>query len=430
MRKVGLATLALMMGAIAVMAQSNVDFNIIGAGARARGMGGAFIGVADDATAIGWNPAGIAQLDKMEASAVGVFNMKKATEDQNWNYPLYSWDSTASSEASVSHIAPSFFSLIIPFKATDRNVVIGVAYNRMIDMGWGKSKDSTTASWTVEKEWKGTGGIDAITPALAIQITPKFSLGLAGNIVMNSYKETYNADYSDGDYYEETYEESYSGFNLNSGILAQLNKQISVGAMFRFPFTLSVEQEENSWSSSYIGTGSLPLYEYEITMPMMFGVGLAFRPSENMTLAFDYERRNYSSSEMTGPYSSTGADTTYNWGMQNVNQLRVGMEYLFVGQNAVFPVRLGFRTNPQVWPALEWKEDASGNWSSDSTGLNGTVFTGGFGMKFGNIWFDLAGEYGTTTTYRWERLDYDGYTYKDEIKENSFNVLASCIVHF
>ena len=33
-----------------------------GLGARAESMGGAFIGVADDWTAIYWNPAGLAQL--------------------------------------------------------------------------------------------------------------------------------------------------------------------------------------------------------------------------------------------------------------------------------------------------------------------------------------------------------------------------------
>ncbi len=38
-----------------VISQS-INYNTIGAGARARGMGGAFIGVADDATAASWNP--------------------------------------------------------------------------------------------------------------------------------------------------------------------------------------------------------------------------------------------------------------------------------------------------------------------------------------------------------------------------------------
>ena len=45
--------------------------NPVGSGARAVGMGGAFIAVADDATAASWNPAGLVQLERPELSIVG-----------------------------------------------------------------------------------------------------------------------------------------------------------------------------------------------------------------------------------------------------------------------------------------------------------------------------------------------------------------------
>ncbi len=45
--------------------------NPVGSGARALGMGGAFIAVADDATAASWNPGGLVQLERPELSAVG-----------------------------------------------------------------------------------------------------------------------------------------------------------------------------------------------------------------------------------------------------------------------------------------------------------------------------------------------------------------------
>ena len=47
------------------------SFNPVGSGARALGMGGAFIAVADDATAASWNPGALMQLDKPEVSIVG-----------------------------------------------------------------------------------------------------------------------------------------------------------------------------------------------------------------------------------------------------------------------------------------------------------------------------------------------------------------------
>jgi long-subunit fatty acid transport protein len=42
------------------------DFMANGAGARALGMGGAFAAVADDASAVYWNPAGLSGLEKRQ----------------------------------------------------------------------------------------------------------------------------------------------------------------------------------------------------------------------------------------------------------------------------------------------------------------------------------------------------------------------------
>src|SRR5712692_400351 len=49
----------------------------LGVGARPLGMGGAFVAVADDATAASWNPAGLALLLHPEVSIVGESVMSK-----------------------------------------------------------------------------------------------------------------------------------------------------------------------------------------------------------------------------------------------------------------------------------------------------------------------------------------------------------------
>ena len=45
----------------------------MGSGARAMGMAGAFIAIADDATAASWNPAGLIRLERPEVSIVGAY---------------------------------------------------------------------------------------------------------------------------------------------------------------------------------------------------------------------------------------------------------------------------------------------------------------------------------------------------------------------
>ncbi len=149
------------------------------------------------------------------------------------------------------------------------------------------------------------------------------------------------------------------------GLLLHLNKYLSIGASFRFPFTMSrTGKWEESWFDSS-GTGSddeeLPDPQREWTMPMMIGTGIALKPTENLTLAFDFEHRGYSSTEYTYYYEDFRVlimKQHMNAGWMSINQFRVGMEYLFVGQNAVFPVRLGFKTNPQIDPQITRTYDA------------------------------------------------------------------------
>ncbi len=66
MKRVIALILALVMGLSALALASGTGAftgNKLGVGARALGMGSAFVAVADDATAMIWNPAGLAQLD-------------------------------------------------------------------------------------------------------------------------------------------------------------------------------------------------------------------------------------------------------------------------------------------------------------------------------------------------------------------------------
>jgi long-subunit fatty acid transport protein len=419
MRKVGLVILMLSAITSMAVAQQDYDFNIMGTGARARGMGGAFIGVADDATAVGWNPAGIAKLDKMEASVVGAFTMVKYTGELTFDAEKESYDETA------SHIAPAFGSFILPIKMGERNLAFALAYQRMIDMGAktkGSDEDYTLGdyNWTYEAK----GGLDAITPAMALQLNNNFSVGAAANIYINGLTQEYNETYIDigncTDNYK--YEEDYSGFNLNLGALLNMPKY-SIGFMARLPFTLGVDiTETNTWDYTANGDNSGTVVDKmtgaEFTMPMMIGFGGALKPTDKLTLAVDYEIRSYSNSEFS--YQGYTDDA----GLNDCNQLRVGMEYIFSGSNAVFPVRLGFRTDPKTFDGF------TGTWSApDTSQASGTVITGGFGLIMGKVMFDLAYEYGTLTPVD---ISGDFYGYNISMKKTykTHNIMASAIIHF
>ncbi|MDH4222330.1 MAG: PorV/PorQ family protein [candidate division Zixibacteria bacterium] len=65
---------------------TGANFLKIGVGARASGMGGAFVGVADDATSIYWNTAGLSQLERQEI----VFVHNQWYQDVKYEYFGYS----------------------------------------------------------------------------------------------------------------------------------------------------------------------------------------------------------------------------------------------------------------------------------------------------------------------------------------------------
>jgi len=65
---------------------TGANFLKVGIGARASGMGGAFVGIADDATSIYWNTAGLSQLSQQEI----VFVHQNWYQDVNFEYLGYS----------------------------------------------------------------------------------------------------------------------------------------------------------------------------------------------------------------------------------------------------------------------------------------------------------------------------------------------------
>src|SRR5947209_3571553 len=94
------------------------SFNPIGAGARGLGMGGAFIGVADDGTAASFNPAGLAQLRRTELAVVGFDDELKVTQQVG---------DKAVTLPRLRHQAPDFVGLSVPFDVGGRNLTVEVS---------------------------------------------------------------------------------------------------------------------------------------------------------------------------------------------------------------------------------------------------------------------------------------------------------------
>lgn len=344
-------TLILLSLSTFLFAQS-VNLNFVGAGARARGMGGAFIGVADDATAASWNPAGLPQLEKAEASVAAMFESYTPSSDATgFDAEPYKY----------SHFSLNFGSLALPLAVGDRNLVAAVAYHKVLDLYYGYEDDFS--------ETERTGGVNAIIPSIGIQLTPMISVGASANIYTGT--TDYTSKVKSG-YFEDTEESyDYSGTNFTIGGLVDLN-QLSLGVVFKTPFGLN---ETNSDTD----------YDVDINMPSMLGFGVSYKATDVLTIAADYEMRKFSNASITynEDYINHRKGVEEDLNYEDLNQFRLGMEYLVVTGNNVMPVRLGFATTP-----TPFKDDNN----DQIVGIN---LAAGIGLIMGNLNLDLGIEYNT-----------------------------------
>ncbi len=365
----------------------NVNFNLTGAGARAAGMGGAFIGVADDATAVVWNPAGLTQLHHPEASIVTRF-----IND------TYEWDFYGEkTEESQDHFVLNFISGATPLTFGDTKLVLAAAYQKQIDL-YSYSKFVNYEG--NDYEFEGTGGVDSATLGVGAPILPFVSLGFATNIWMGKY-ESVEIEEGYSYYFEDNYEESYSGLNFIFGGMIDLNNlenpvPLRLGVNFRTPFDLKIEYEGIEIETGYYD------YEYEgddtFEMPTMLGFGASCKIGELFTVAMDYETQMYSQADYID---------------FDLNQFRVGGEYLVVNDFAVIPLRAGWQTYPTLYADHNDDQIIGMGWSA-GTGLIFERFT----LEF-------------TYSHQGYEIDYGEFMGYDDIETVGKNTIsASGIIYF
>jgi hypothetical protein len=154
----------------------------IGAGARALGMGGAFSAVADDASAVTWNPAGLVQCERPEfALSTG--------GGYNWIGGASSHDESPSSP-DLEHV-----SVLLPFFAGGCMQTIGVAWQRQYDYArektWDRSvvldfDDPPAGDFVLlthdHDEYHRSGSLATLGASYAIEPVSGLALGLTVNL--------------------------------------------------------------------------------------------------------------------------------------------------------------------------------------------------------------------------------------------------------
>jgi long-subunit fatty acid transport protein len=411
--------------------------NPVGSGARATGMGGAFIAVADDATAASWNPAGLIHLEKPEVSIVySYFN-----RSQSYNSSTHPELMGTTHEIDLHDI--NYASLAYPFTLLDRNMIVTINYQRLYDMNKRVNTNLTETNANgdfVNKHISFTqeGYLGAISPAIAIQIMPDLYFGASVNIFDDIFG-TSNWGFREKGYgtgqvlglpYQENFlwteKNTFSGLNANLGLLYTLNGKYSFGFVFKTPFTASVKKETVSTSEGIttipfpgfppvISTTNLTSSEtFTYDMPLSYGFGFAYRHSDNLSFALDIYRTQWSDFAITNQNGTrinpiTGASLDLGK-PRDTTQIRTGAEYLFIGDKLVIPVRAGIFYDPE--PGREKIDDFFG-------------FSVGSGITYDKWAFDFSYQ------YRWgSHVSSDISQSGISMDTTQHTVMTSLIYHF
>ena len=377
--------------------------NPVGSGARALGMGGAFIAIADDATAASWNPGGLIQLETPEISVVGAYFNR--TEDTN-----LCTTPEASCEQSVSKGNINYLSAAYPFTLWNHNMIVSLNYQHLYDFTreWIFPLSQTSTSLTVNQnvDYEQEGSLSAIGVAYSIQINPQLSFGLtlnfwedgvyeneweqkthqAGSGILNGNALTFESNSFD--------RYSFSGFNANLGVLWNVNSQLTIGAVIKTPFTADLEHESRfssairfpSAPASNTTTSTSSKEDEELDMPMSFGIGLAYRFSDQLTASLDIYRTGWgdfiledSNGNKTSPISGKSEDES---DIDPTYQIRMGVEYLFINPKYVIPLRGGIFYDPA--PAEGSPDDFYGFSIGSGIAKERFVFDIAYQYRFGN----------------------------------------------
>ena len=331
--------------------------NTFGLGARTMGMGGAFLGVADDFTTLYWNPAGLAQIRKFELySSLSHSEQRVDTK--------FTRGRTA--EVGSSKTRPNSIGLVYPLYANRGGFAFALGYNRpqnfdseITIQGLDPSSDSVFSGLEVDETTFNSGGIGIwsfgagvfISDSILLGGSVDFWHGSSFNELDSAAEDVNNIDSAIESFaFHDTVDRDYSGLGGRIGVLAFAGKNVTLGGTVTLPVNLEVSEDweqitvvefDNGDEAVEGDDGSIL---FDIERPFEFGGGIAIKLLEKrVTLAGDVQFTDWTQTEYD-PLPADDAQSNFSRYYDATIQVRVGAEYRIPGIET--SVRLGYFRDP------------------------------------------------------------------------------------
>jgi long-subunit fatty acid transport protein len=394
---------------LVVAEQSRPSFSILGAGARAAGMGGAFTALADDASAASFNPAGLALLVRPEASLV--LDGRSRSDDhagfanlEDGAVELYDPSSTSFDTAGLNFVSATW-----PVTANGRTLTFQLSYHRLIDFTFEGERNITERTGggeplgVIDQRIDQDGDVYTLSLAAAYQLTQRMSLGLtvarwdgAWSFSSLTREEPIGAA---GESLRYRQDNEWSGWNVTGGVLLRY-RYLNVGVSLRSPFTGDFRVDSRLDTSFESPFEPSSRFDGELRWPASYTVGLAVKPLETWVVTTDYSEFDWDDMEVTGleggPVNFFDLKSEEETEARHGGTWRIGTEYTVFPGSDVLALRAGWFSEPRPVPR------APGDAKSAVRG--GTL---GIGWKRGPVSVDVAWQRTSSTLARLELVDPD-----------------------
>ncbi len=330
-----------------------------GFGSRAISMGGAYVGLADDWTAIYWNPAGLTQL---AGCGVGFNSDYLNIETEDGNSIANSVIGQTNSDQGdiffqLTGGEPSQFN---KEKVTSVSFLpaLGVYYNlhfctigvgAYVPLAFSCNWEDTVSG--IDATYETETSLIAYNISVARQITPQLSVGLGLNILDGSLKRHAKKVTP---LYTYTLDMKADGIQLQGivGLLYRPLECLAVGVSYKTESQVKFKGDASATYPLPSGTNLVILqeesdYTQKLLVPVQVGLGVAYTAMGSLTLTADWVRTDWSDFYRDIDYKVEGAlfkDSKVDQQWMVSNRIRLGAEYCPVEDLAI---RAGFGLDPR-----------------------------------------------------------------------------------
>lgn len=385
---------------VAFLALSGLGYgnglNLNSLGTRALTMGGAFVGLADDYSAVFWNPAGAAGF---KTKVLGFYLTDLVpTSTFRLDVPTYGGGMTTlvNAKSKQAHYLGGMIAYYHP--VSDRLVLGFGAYTPSgIGIKWPES-GLAPLSGGGSYDWSSKVGLFSLSPLIAYKINDMISVGATLNINYGMFSINMHAGTQElpvPPYALDLgqYEESLGGWGLGAtfGVLVKPSDRLSIGLTVRTPSKVSFKGDGLVSNLDLLGFSETSDVDRSITFPLWIAGGVAVRPIERLLITADIQWTKWSTIKtLDATYAdpawkammgATGRDSQkMDW--SDRTQVRFGAEYTL---SDGFTLRAGYYSDPSPAP------DTTLNILLPSYTFN--VVTAGVGYKVAGIQLDFGVEY-------------------------------------